>query len=90
MSDRIKITPSQVRSVASTFKQKSQESQQMISQLESQVNAMQPEWEGMTSQRFYNDYQSWRNSMKQFSQLLESIGSQLDAIATKFEGLDRS
>lgn len=84
----IRIKPDQVRAVASTFRQKSQESQQMIANLEAQVNGMQPDFEGMTSQKFYSDYQDWRSKMQQFTQLLDGIAQQLDAIATKFEQTD--
>ena len=85
---RIKIDPQQVRSVASTFKQKSVESQTMISQLENQINSMQPEWEGMSSQKFYADFQQWRTSMKQFTKLLDDIGLQLEQIATRLASAD--
>jgi len=85
---RIHIDPQQVRSVASTFKQKSQESQQMISQLENQINSMQAEWEGMSAQKFYGDFEQWRSSMKQFTQILDGIGQQLDQIATRLATAD--
>jgi WXG100 family type VII secretion target len=86
---RIKITPEQVRQVANQFKSESQQSQQMVSRLQQQVNSMQPEWEGMTSQRFYADFQQWQTTMRQFVELLQGIGTELDQIATRFETVDR-
>ncbi len=85
---RIRIDPQQVRTVAQTFKQKSQESQQMIAQLETQINNMQAEWEGMAAQKFYGDFEQWRASMKQFTQLLEGIGQQLEQIANTMAAAD--
>lgn len=85
---RIKITPEQVRAVAATFKQKSAESTQMIQQLDGQVTGMQPDFEGMTSQRFYSDYQDWRSKMQQFTQLLDGIALQLEQIADRFIQVD--
>jgi len=86
---RIKVTPEQVRQVASQFRQSSQQSQEMVNRLQNTLNALQPDWEGMTQQRFYNEYQQWRTSMTQFVQLLDSIGRQLDDIATRFATVDQ-
>jgi WXG100 family type VII secretion target len=84
---RIDITPEQVRQVASQFKTESQQSQQMVSRLQQQINGLQ--WEGMTSQRFYADFQQWQATMHRFVELLQGIGMELDQIATRFETADR-
>jgi len=86
---RIKVTPEQVREVAGQFKQASQQSQEMVSRLQSTMGSLQPEWEGLTQQRFYGEYEQWRTSMNQFIQLLQSIGQQLDAIAARFAAADQ-
>lgn len=87
---RIKITPEQVRQVSSQFKTASDQSRQMVSQLQSTISGMQPEWEGMTQQRFYQEFEQWKTSMNQFVVLLNNIGSQLDQIAGRFESADSS
>lgn len=87
---RIKVTPEQVHEVANQFKQASQQSQDMVSRLQSTMNSLQPEWEGMTQQRFYGEYEQWKTSMNQFVQLLQSIGQQLDAIADRFAAADQA
>jgi WXG100 family type VII secretion target len=61
----------------------------MVARLTQQMNSMQPEWEGMSSQKFYTDFQQWKGTMTQFVTLLNEIGGQLDAIATRFEQADR-
>ena len=86
---RIKITPDQVRQVGNQFKQAGQQSQDMVSNLQSTMNGMEPEWEGLTKERFYQEYQQWRTSMTQFVELLNNIGQQLDAIAVRFEAADQ-
>lgn len=86
---RIKITPQQVRQVSQQFKQSSQQSQEMITRLQSTINGMQSEWEGLTKERFYNEFQQWQQSMKSFVELLNGIGGQLDVIAQRFEEADR-
>lgn len=89
MSGRIKVTPQQMRSAAGQFKNASQQSQDMVSRLTQQMNSMHPEWEGMSSQKFYQDFQQWKGTMTQFVTLLGEIGNQLEGIATRFEQADR-
>ncbi len=86
---RIKITPDQVRGAGNQFKQASQESQQMVNRLQNTISSMEPEWEGLTKQRFYQEFQQWKTSMTQFVELLNNIGQQLDAIAARFEAADQ-
>lgn len=85
---RIKITPEQVRQVAQQFAQAASQSQDMVSRLTNSINSMQPEWEGMTSQRFYGDFQQWSAQMKQFTELLNGINQQLVQIADRFSTVD--
>lgn len=87
---RIKITPDQVRQVGGEFKQASQQSQEMVGRLQNTMGGMEPEWEGLTKQRFYQEFQQWRTSMNQFVELLNGIGQQLDAIAARFEAADQA
>jgi WXG100 family type VII secretion target len=86
---RIKVTPEQVHGVANQFKQASTQSQDMVNRLGQQMGSLQPEWEGLTQQRFYGEYEQWKSSMTQFVQMLNSIGQQLDAIADRFASADQ-
>ena len=85
----IRISPDQVRNVASQFKQKSSESTTMANQLQSAVNGLEAEWEGMAKQRFYSDFTQWNQQMQKYAELLNSIGSELDRIATTIETTDQ-
>lgn len=89
MSSQIKVTPQQLRAAASQFKSSSQQSQEMINRLNQQITSMQSDWAGMSAQKFYNDFQQWKSTMTQFVTLLNEIGGQLEAIATRFEQADR-
>lgn len=86
---RIRITPEQVRQVSGQFRQAGQQSQEMVTRLQSTINGMQSEWEGLTKEKFYNEFQQWQTSMKAFVELLGGISHQLDAISTRFEQADR-
>ncbi len=86
---RIRITPEQVRQVAGQFAQAANQSQEMVTRLTNAVNSMQPEWEGMTSQRFYSDFQQWSSQMARFVELLNGINTQLSQIADRFAAADQ-
>jgi WXG100 family type VII secretion target len=86
---RIMVTPEQGRQVSGQFKQASQQSQEMVTKLQSTVSGMQSEWEGLTKEKFYTEFQQWQTSMKAFVELLTSIGQQLDAVAARFEAADK-
>ena len=86
---RILVTPEEVHNVANQFSQASQESQDMINRLESTMSNLEPQWEGMMKQRFYQEYQNWRNQMRSFVDLLNQIGQELHAIADRFAAADQ-
>lgn len=90
VAQRIRITPEQVRQAGNQFRQGSEETQNTLSKLRSTVNTLQSEWEGMTKERFYGEYTKWESSMSNFVELLQSIGQQLDTIATRFEQADQA
>ena len=85
---RITVTPEQVHNIASQFESASEQSQQMVSRLQTTMNNLEPEWEGVTAQRFYQEYQQWHQSMTQFVELLNQIGKELHAIAERFAAAD--
>jgi WXG100 family type VII secretion target len=86
---RIKITPDQVMGVAGDFKNASAQSSEMVTRLTGVINNLAPEWEGMSSQRFYQDFQQWQAAMKQFVDLLGGISLQLEQIAHRFREADQ-
>jgi WXG100 family type VII secretion target len=85
---QIRISPDQVRQMSGQFRQASQDSQNILGNLTNAVNNMQGEWEGMTQQRFFQEFEQWKASMSQFTQLLDSVSQQLDALAARFETVD--
>lgn len=85
---RINITPEQVRQSAQQFKQASQQSQEIVNRLQSSVNTLGAEWQGMSKERFYQQFEQWKGSMTQFVQLLNQIGTEMDAIAARLASAD--
>ena len=90
MAGRILITPEQVEQVANQFKQSSDQSQQIVNSLTQSVNGMEGQWDGMTKQRFFQEFQEASRLMNSFVQTLDSISNELRAIAQKFRMADES
>jgi len=86
---RIKISPEQVRSVAGQFRSKSQESGAMVQQLSSAVKGLEADWEGMSAQRFYGDFQQWQQQMNKYVELLAGISGELERVANTIEQTDQ-
>lgn len=84
----IKISPDQVRQMSNQFKQAGEQSRQMLATLNTSVEGAQGQWEGMTQQRFFQEYEQWKASMTQFAQQLEDISNQLSSVAARFETID--
>lgn len=90
MAGRILITPEQVEQVANQFKQSGDQSQQIVNSLTQSVNGMEGQWDGMTKQRFFQEFQEASRLMQSFVQTLDSISTELKAIAQKFRMADES
>jgi WXG100 family type VII secretion target len=87
---RIRVTPDQVRQVGGQFKQASTQSQEMVTRLQNTMTQLSPEWEGMSQQRFFQQYEQWRTSMNNYVQMLQQISQELEAIAVRFEQADQT
>ncbi|UHA72075.1 WXG100 family type VII secretion target [Paenibacillus sp. 481] len=88
MSQRIMITPEEIDGVAGQFKRASSESQSLIGNLNTQINGLHGRWEGMTQQRFFQEFEQAKKNMNEFVTLLESINTQLTQISTRFRQAD--
>lgn len=90
MATRILVTPNELRNVSRQFQQGGDQTEQLTNRLTQALNGMQGQWDGMTKERFFQEFQSAQNNMKQFVQLLNSISQQLNSIADRFEQLDNA
>lgn len=89
MTQRILITPEEVRAVAGQFRQASEQSNDMVNRLNATISEMEPRWDGLSKQKFYGEFQQWRQQMTHFVTLLNEINMQLNTVADRFEQADR-
>ena len=88
MVQKIAIIPDDLRGVAGQFKSKSTESQNILNVLDSAVNNIQSQWEGMAAQKFYYDYLTCKKQLQKHAELLGNIGLELYGIADEFQRMD--
>lgn len=86
---KILITPEEVDQVSSQFKQSAEQSQQLVDHLKSAVEGMQGQWEGMTQQRFFQEFQEAQTQMRSFVDLLNNVSTELSQIAERFRQVDQ-
>ncbi|NQS92533.1 MAG: WXG100 family type VII secretion target [Chloroflexi bacterium] len=85
----IRISPDEVHQVAIKFEQAGSQSQEIVSTLQSTMSNLQPQWEGLTKERFYQEFEQWRSDMNRFVDLLGQIGQELHGIAERFAAADQ-
>jgi len=88
MSNRILVTPEQLEQVSSQFAQSGQLSSDMVQQLQRSIHELESQWQGMTRERFYGEYQQARSTMLKFVDCLQSISTELNQISVKFRTTD--
>jgi WXG100 family type VII secretion target len=84
----IRVTPEDLRSVAGQFKSSHDEAQAMIQKLSTTVHSLDQNWDGIASQRFYQNFELWQRKMSEFTGLLDEINHALVQIAERFEQAD--
>ncbi|MNC80411.1 hypothetical protein D3C75_1331920 [compost metagenome] len=53
------------------------------------MESMNSQWEGMTSQNFYERYETDKQNMNTYVQMLEDVAKELESIATRFREADQ-
>ncbi|AEI39028.1 WXG100 family type VII secretion target [Paenibacillus mucilaginosus] len=85
---KILVSPETLQQASNTFKQGGAESQAQVQKLKATINGLQGQWEGMTQQKFFADFQQAESMMKNYVELLHNISTQLDTIAQRFRQAD--
>jgi WXG100 family type VII secretion target len=85
----IRVTPEELRSVASQFKASHDESTAMVQKLSGTIKNLDASWDGMASQRFYQHFEMWYKKMNEFTVLLDEINRSLLEVADRFEQADQ-
>jgi WXG100 family type VII secretion target len=88
MADRIRLTVSQAQQTASVFKNNSNELQTLLNKLTSTKNSLVADWEGDSSQAFSQEFDRLAQVVKQFVELINNTGIQVDNAGKEIQQTD--
>ena len=87
---QLRVTPEQLRSRATEYRAQGEQVQEVITKLDSLINTLESEWEGVSASRYISQYSDLRPSFVSMQQLITELASALDQEANKFEAADNS
>ncbi|MCK6078282.1 MULTISPECIES: WXG100 family type VII secretion target [Paenibacillus] len=87
---KIRITPEEMDQASNKFKDAHQQSAQLNQQLNSLMQTMHGEWEGMQSQGFYQRYDQHKKTMESYIEMLDIVSQNLQTIADNFRRADEA
>jgi len=86
---QIKMTPEMLRQQSTVYRNGSQTIMELLQQLQQVQMEMGEQWSGAAWQSFSEQYEQLRPKVQSFSDLLGSIESQLQQVATTVEHFDQ-
>jgi len=89
MAGQIRMTPDQMRQRASEFRTEGDNTEQVISKMQSLINNLMQEWEGQASVKFNDQFEQLKPSFQKMRELISDIASQLDQTAQTVEQMDQ-
>ena len=89
MAGQIRMTPDQMRQRANEFRTEGDNTEQVISKMQSLINNLMQEWEGQASMKFNDQFEQLKPSFQKMRELISDIGSQLDQTAQAVEQMDQ-
>lgn len=88
MSNRIKLTPAELRTSAVKYKDSSQSIKNILTVLNREQSVIRGNWEGAAFKKFDEKFNELTPKIQEFSDLLQSIQTQLNSVATTIEETD--
>lgn len=86
---QIRITPQEMEEVANTFQSGAEQCQDVIDRLNSTMDGLLNNWEGVTQKAYYQEFQEQKQNMTNFVSLLNLIHDDLVTIAGRFREADQ-
>lgn len=90
MADRIKLSPSELRTSAQKYTEGSQQVNEILQKLQSEQNTISSNWEGSGFESFDAQFSALKPKVSEFAELLEQINQQLNQVAQIMEETDQN
>ena len=85
----ILIQPNDLGDTAKQFSEASTGIQTIMKNLDDSTEKLEKQWRGATQQTFYKQYKDLHNYLDAFSAMAANIAREMNALADRFEKLDR-
>lgn len=89
MSGQIRLSGDEMRGRAAEYRSHSEDLKSQIDAIAQMMNALQEEWHGQASKSFNDQFENLKPSFIQMSELLGTLGQQLDQAAKIMEETDQ-
>ncbi|MGL4588650.1 MAG: WXG100 family type VII secretion target [Mycoplasmatales bacterium] len=89
MSGQIRLSGEEMRGRAAEYRSHSEDLKSQINAISQMMSALQDEWHGQASKSFNDQFESLKPSFVQMSDLLATLGQQLDQAAQIMEETDQ-
>ena len=88
MADLIKLTYSDLETVSGSFRTKADDLNTMINELSAKMSELEGTWQGETKEALYEQFETCKQSLAQFPELMVAFAERLDAAAQTMKELD--
>ena len=88
MANQIRISPSEMRSRASSYRAEGENLEAIISKMDTLLQTLQGEWEGAASQSYAERYEALKPGFVKARELVEEIAVALETVASTMEQTD--
>lgn len=88
MSQRIRITPEELKGASTAITKKGNQAVELINEVRTQVNNIRDSWEGAAQISFFENFEGMKELFDQFPEIVNGIGMQLNAAAETIETAD--
>lgn len=85
----LRVTPEQLRERAKEYRDQSQAMEAITKKLDGLISILEREWEGVSAERYREQYADLRPSFISMTGLIAELASKLDKKASDYEAADR-
>ncbi len=89
MASQIRMTPEQMRGRASEYRTQANNVQEVITKMDSLLQALMSEWEGTSAEAYSARYAELKPGFVKAQDLINEIAASLDSAANQTEELDQ-
>lgn len=86
---QLRVTPEHLSERANEYRNQSRAMEEITQKLDSLISQLESEWEGVSAERYHQQYEDLRPSFISMTELIADLAAQLDKKASDYEAADR-